>query len=100
MSLEANEPALQSSVTSLLGQHGYKNAFNHYVSFVKSVNQASVLSSDVTTAVLAQTPADYPGDTHVFVRANERLLNADIALAHASYDESVIGLASGGYTGP
>jgi hypothetical protein len=27
-------------------------------------------------------------------------LNADVALAYAQYDESVIGLATGGYTGP
>jgi hypothetical protein len=66
---------------------------------VKAVNNASVDSNDVATEVLAQTPADYPGDTHVFVRANRELLAAGIALAHASYDASVIGLATGGYTG-
>jgi hypothetical protein len=96
---QANEASLQSSVNSILGQHGYTNAFNHYVSFVKAVNNASVDSNDVATEVLAQTPADYPGDTHVFVRANRELLAAGIALAHASYDASVIGLATGGYTG-
>jgi hypothetical protein len=63
------------------------------------VNLAGADSNNVTTAVLAQVPADSPGDFHVFVTANGKLLNADIALAHASYDESVIGLATGGYTG-
>jgi hypothetical protein len=97
---QANESALQASVNSLVGQHGYRNALNHYLAFVSSVNYALALTNRVTTAVLAQTPADYPGDTHVFVNANEKLLRADIALAHASYDESIIGLAAGGYTGP
>ena len=96
---EGNETSLQASVTSLIGQHGYTNALNHYMAFVRSVNAAATDSADVTTAELAQTPADYPGDTHVFVHANGELLNADLALAHAAYDVTVIGLASGGYTG-
>ncbi len=97
---QANESALQTTVNSLVGEHGYRNALNHYLAFVKSVNEALVLTNRVTVAVLAQMPADYPGDTGVFVNANSRLLRADVALAHASYDESVIGLAAGGYTGP
>jgi hypothetical protein len=99
VTFQANESSLQGSVNSLVGQHGYTNALNHYVAFVKAVNVANAAASNITTAVLAQTPADYPGDTHVFVHANRELLRADISLAHASYDESVIGLASGGYTG-
>jgi len=96
---QANESSLQGSVNSLVGQHGYTNALHHYVAFVKAVNVANEAASNVTSAVLAQTPADYPGDTGIFVRSNRALLKADLALAHASYDESVIGLASGGYTG-
>jgi hypothetical protein len=96
---QSNEAALQSSVNSLAGQHGYTNALNHYVAFVRAVNNASIDSNKVATDVLAQTPADYPGDTHVFVTANHQLLNAGIALAHASYDANIIGLATGGYTG-
>lgn len=99
VTFQANESALQGSVNSLVGQHGYTNALNHYVAFVKAVNVANAAASNITTAVLAQTPADYPGDTHVFVHTNRELLRADLSLAHASYDESVIGLASGGYTG-
>jgi hypothetical protein len=99
VTFQASEPTLQSSVNLLVGQPGYTNAENHYVSFVKSVNLANENATNVATEVLLQTPADYPGDTHVFVRANRSLLAADIALAHATYDESVIGLASGGYTG-
>lgn len=98
-SLQANEPTLQSAVSGLVGQHGYTNALNHYVAFVKEVNAANAASTNVDTAVLAQVPADYPGDTHVFVTANKQTLNADLALAHASYDASVVGLATGGYTG-
>jgi hypothetical protein len=94
-----DEPSLNSSVNLLVGLPGYKDASNHYVSFVKSVSDAFEAATNVATRVLNQTPADYPGDTHVFVNSNKDLLKADIALAHATYDESVIGLASGGYTG-
>ncbi len=97
---EANEATLQSSVNDLIGQPGYKNALSHFEAFVKTVNNAAKDSNKVDAAVLAQVPADYPGDTFVFVHANRELLNADLALAYAAYDESVIGLASGGYTGP
>jgi hypothetical protein len=86
-------------VNALVGQIGYKNASNHYAAFIKSVDLAGLDSNNVIAAVLAQVPADYPGDTHVFVNTNGKLLDADIALAHATYDESVIGLAAGGYTG-
>lgn len=96
---EANESSLQADVTALIGLPGYKTARDHYTAFVKSVNSAAAEAGNVATTVLAQTPSDYPHDTHIFVSANHQLLNADIALAHASYDESVIGLASGGYTG-
>jgi hypothetical protein len=96
---QLSEPTLQSSVNLLVGLPGYTTAENHYLSFVKTVNQANENATDVATEVLLQTPADYPGDTHIFVKANKSLLAADIALAHATYDESVVGLASGGYTG-
>lgn len=96
---EGNESSLQAEVTSLVGEPGYKTASNHYQAFVKSVNSAAAEANDVATDVLAQTPSNYPGDTHVFVSANHKLLDANIALAHASYDESVIGLAAGGYAG-
>ena len=99
VTFQLSEPTLQSSVNLLVGQAGYKTAENHYLSFVKNVNQANENATNVATEVLLQTPADFPADTHVFVKANKSLLAADIALAHATYDESVIGLASGGYTG-
>jgi len=90
---------LQTSISSLSGQPGYQNALNHYNSFVVAVNHASQDTVKGTHAVLAQVPQDFPGDTYVFVNANRQLLAAGIALAHATYDESVIGLATGGYTG-
>jgi hypothetical protein len=96
---EANEPSLQTAVNAIIGQPGYKNALAHFAAFVKSVNYAAEDSNKVDTTVLAQVPADFPGDTYVFIHANHELLNADIALAHAAYDETIIGLASGGYIG-
>jgi hypothetical protein len=99
VTLQADEPSLQASVTSLVGEHSYENALNHYLAFIRLVNSAAAASTNVATKVLAQTPADYPGDTHVFVSANKALLNANIDLAKANYNASILGLASGGYTG-
>lgn len=98
-SLRAEEPGLLSAVNGLVGDHGYTNAYDHYTAFVRLVNVASLDSTNVATKVLAQVPQNFPRDTEVFVHANKELLNADIALAHANYDASVVGLASGGYTG-
>lgn len=98
-SLQTEEPGLLSAVNGLVGEHGYTNAFNHYTLFLKQVNQASINSTNIATRVLAQVPQNFPRDTDVFVHANKELLASDIALAHANYDASVIGLASGGYTG-
>ena len=50
--------------------------------------------------MLAQTPQGFPGNTSVFVAENHQVLDANIALAYAAYDASIIGLAAGGYTGP
>jgi hypothetical protein len=97
--LAASEPSLLASVESLTGEPGYKTAMAHYEVFVKAVTRAATVAANVNAPVLAQVPSDFPGDTHVFVAANRALLAGDIALAHASYDESIIGLASGGYTG-
>ena len=71
----------------------------HDSAYVAQVNLAAADSAHVSTVVIAQLPQNFPGDTHVFVNANHQLLTADIALAHANYDASVIGLASGGYSG-
>ena len=98
--LQADEPTLQSLASSLVGQGGYKNALDHDVALVKSVNQAIKDSRDVATVILAQTRSEFPGDTQVFLHTNKDLLNSGTALANASYDESIIGLALGGYTGP
>lgn len=98
-SLQVNEASLQSSVTGLSGQPGYKTALAHYNWYVKAVDRAAATSTNVVAAVLVQTPQNFPRDTHVFVRAIRALLDADLALAHATYDASVVDLASGGYTG-
>jgi len=97
--MTSSEASLQAAVNSLTGQPSYNNALRHYNSYVAAIGNASSAVADVTTTVLAQVPSDYPTDVHVFVSANHKLLAADIALAHASYDATIIGLASGGYTG-
>lgn len=99
LTYQGQEAGLLAAVNALNGEPAYNNAFNHYTQFVKFVNAASLGATNVATAVLAQTPADFPGDTSVFVHANRALLEADIALAHAGYDATVVGLASGGYSG-
>ncbi len=98
-SLQGEESNLLAAVNGLVGQHGYKNAFNRYTQFVTLVNRASLDATDIATRVLAQTPANFPGDTGLFVHANRALLGANIELARANYDASIIGLAAGGYTG-
>lgn len=98
-SLESSETTLWQEIETLAGQPGYANALRHDTQYVAEVNAAAAYSAHVSTVVLAQEPQDFPGDLHVFVNANHQLLNADLALAHADYNASVIGLASGGYTG-
>ena len=99
ISLQGEESNLLSAVNGLVGQHGYTNALNRYTQFVTLVNRASLDAANVATKVLAQTPANFPDDTGLFVHANRALLQANIVLAHANYDASIIGLASGGYVG-
>ena len=97
--MQAGEAALLAEIDTLQGQPGYANALRHDTAYVAQVNIAAADSAHVSTTVMAQLPQNFPGDTHVFVNANRQLLAADIALARANYDASVIGLASGGYTG-
>jgi hypothetical protein len=97
--LQANEATLQSEVASIVGLPGYKNALNHYNNYVLRLSNWSTRILDVESIVLAQTPQGYPGNTKIFVAQNHRILDANIALAYAGYDASIIGLATGGYTG-
>lgn len=97
--LRNEEPGLLAAVNALVGEHGYANALRHYTQFVTLVNRASLKSTNIANRVLAQSPANYPHDVHAFVGANHGLLAANIAIAHADYDATVVGLASGGYTG-
>jgi hypothetical protein len=97
--MQGNESTLQSEVASLTGLVGYHNALNHYNNYVARISNWSVKIVVTENIVLEQIPQDYPGDTHIFVDQNRRILDANIALAYASYDSSIIGLAAGGYTG-
>lgn len=97
--LQGNQPTLQSEVASLVGLPGYKNALNHYNNYVARISNWSTKIATIEAVVLAQTPQGYPGNTGVFVSQNRQILDANIALAYAGYDASIIGLASGGYTG-
>jgi predicted protein tyrosine phosphatase len=97
--LQGNESTLQSEVTSLAGLPGYKNALNHYDNYVSRLSNWSSKIVTVEAVVMAQTPQGFPGNTKVFVNQNHNILNANLALAYANYDASIIGLAAGGYTG-
>jgi hypothetical protein len=97
--LQANESTLQSEVASLVGLPGYENALNHYDNYVARLSNWSTRIVNVEAAVIAQTPQGYPANTKNFVAENHQILNANIALAYAAYDASIIGLATGGYTG-
>jgi len=97
--LQGNESTLKSEVASIVGLPGYKNALNHYNNYVARLLNWSTRIVSVESIVLAQTPQGYPGNTKIFVTQNDRILDANIALAYAAYDASIIGLATGGYTG-
>jgi hypothetical protein len=97
--MQGNEATLDSEVASIVGLPGYKNALNHYNNYVTRLSNWSTRIVTVEATVLAQTPQGYPGNTKVFVNQNHNILNANIALAYAGYDASIIGLATGGYTG-
>jgi hypothetical protein len=97
--LQGNESTLQSETASIIGLPGYKNALNHYNNYVLRLSNWSTRIVTVESVVLAQTPQGYPGNTKVFVAQNHQILDANIALAYAGYDASIIGLATGGYTG-
>lgn len=99
MDMQAGETTLLLEIQTLAGQPGYANALKHDSEYVAEVNLAAADSAHVSTTVLAQLPQDFPADTHVFINANHQLLTADVALAHANYDATIIGLATGGYTG-
>ncbi|MGA7835619.1 MAG: hypothetical protein WCA31_10485 [Acidimicrobiales bacterium] len=97
--MQGNESTLQTEAASLVGLPGYENALNHYNNYVARLSNWSSKILTVEGIVLAQTPQGYPGNTKVFVNQNHQILDANIALAYAAYDASIIGLASGGYTG-
>jgi hypothetical protein len=97
--MTANEPMLQSETASIVGLPGYKNALSHYNNYVARLLNWSTRIVSVEGIVLVQTPQGYPGNTKIFVAQNHRILDANIALAYAAYDASIIGLATGGFTG-
>jgi hypothetical protein len=97
--MQGDESTLQSETASLVGLPGYKNALNHYNNYVARLSNWSTRIVAVEGVVLAQTPQGYPGNTKIFVARNHQILDANIALAYAAYDASIIGLATGGYTG-
>ncbi|MGC1237584.1 MAG: hypothetical protein WA860_02220 [Acidimicrobiales bacterium] len=97
--MQGNESTLQTEVASLTGLVGYQNALNHYNNYVARISNWSTKIVEIQDVVLAQVPQGFPGNTNVFVHENRQILDANIALAYASYDASIIGLAAGGYTG-
>ncbi len=99
VTMQGNESMLQAETTSLAGQPGYKTALNHYNDYVTRLANWSTRIATVESVVLAQTPQGYPGNTVVFVNENHKILDGNLALAYASYDASIIGLAAGGYSG-
>ncbi len=97
--LASEEAALQAQVTADKGQVGYRSAVAHDGAFVRSVSAAQAGTARVSALLLAQVPQDFPRDRGVFVRSNRQILGAAEALARASYDKTLIALATNGYTG-
>lgn len=97
--LQGEQSSLQGSVASLQGQPGYRRALDRYDAFVHRVGVAASDTAAVAGQVLAQTPQGFPGNTGVFIHANRQLLAANLSLAYADYQASLVGLATGGSTG-
>ncbi|NNN08774.1 MAG: hypothetical protein HKL85_06220 [Acidimicrobiaceae bacterium] len=97
--MQGNEAMLQTETNSLLGQAGYHTALNHYNNYVTRLTNWSTRIATVERVVLVQSSQGYPDNTTVFVTQNHQILDANLALAYASYDASIIGLAAGGYSG-
>jgi hypothetical protein len=97
--LQANESTLQTETGSIVGLPGYQNALNHYNNYVARLSNWSARILTVEGVVIAQTPQGFPGNARAFVSENRNILDANVALAYAAYDASIIGLATGGYTG-
>jgi hypothetical protein len=97
--MQGNESTLQTETGSLVGLPGYQNALNHYNNYVARLSNWSARIVTVEAVVIAQSPQGYPGNARAFVAENHEILDANIALAYAAYDASIIGLATGGYTG-
>jgi hypothetical protein len=97
--MQGNESTLQTETASIVGLPGYQNALNHYNNYVARLSNWAARIMTVEGIVIAQTPQGFPGNTRSFVSENHEILDANIALAYAAYDASIIGLATGGYTG-
>src|ERR1700722_2997786 len=97
--MQGNESTLQTETASIVGLPGYQNALNHYNNYVARLSNWAARIMTVEGVVIAQTPQGFPGNTRSFVSENHEILDANIALAYAAYDASIIGLATGGYTG-
>jgi hypothetical protein len=97
--LQKNEASLATEVSSLTGQPGYENAVDHLNNYLTRVGHETTTLSNLEVTILAQQPSGYPGNQHFFAHANRTILQAEVQIAYANYDASVIALATGGYTG-
>lgn len=98
-SLRGDERTLDAEVASLVGQPGHQLAASRLKDLRGLVSRAAAGIARVPGTLLAQVPGHFPENRKVFVRANRIVLRANLLLARAGYDESVIALAAGGYTG-
>ncbi|MDA8295391.1 MAG: hypothetical protein M0004_02175 [Actinomycetota bacterium] len=97
--LAGEEPQLQAEVTAAQGQVGARNAIAHDRAFVRAVSFAQAKTAKVSSALVAETPQDYPRGRGLFIGSNRQILAASEALARASYDKTIVALATNGYTG-
>ena len=95
-SLEANEASLEVSVAALAGQAAHGRAARADRSYVAETAKAAQLTAGAEVRVMAQVPANYPRDVRLFRTVSHHLLDGAVAVAHAAYDASLVGLAAGG----
>jgi len=96
--MQGNESTLNSEVTSIVGLPGYKNALNHYNNSCASFKLVNKNCDRRRRRARPDTPR--VSREHEDLRRPESPNSRrEHCLAYAAYDASIIGLATGGYTG-
>jgi len=82
----ADDPAIEAALTARQADAGYARAEALLAYSTAKANVAETAMSGVSADVLAQTPAGWPGNEHVFVQARVEILRGRIDLVYSRAD--------------